>query len=43
MVLTEERALFGDSMPWWNWHVVTDRPLDMPTKVRDVTFCIDDI
>lgn len=34
LVLTEERALFGDSMPWWNWHVVTDKPLDMPTKAR---------
>jgi hypothetical protein len=35
--LSEERALFGDSMPWWNWHVVTDRPMDMPTKAEFIT------
>eukprot|EP00658_Telonema_sp_P-2_P059096 TRINITY_DN477_c0_g1_i1.p1 TRINITY_DN477_c0_g1~~TRINITY_DN477_c0_g1_i1.p1 ORF type:complete len:378 (-),score=79.92 TRINITY_DN477_c0_g1_i1:275-1408(-) len=32
LVMTEERALFGQGMPWWNWHVVTDQPTGMPTR-----------
>jgi hypothetical protein len=34
LVVEDERALFGEGMPWWNWQVSTDQPLGMPTKAR---------
>jgi len=34
LVVQDERALFGEGMPWWNWQVNTDQPLGMPTKAK---------
>jgi len=34
LVVDDERPLFGEGMPWWNWQVSTDQPLGMTSKAE---------